>query len=180
MLCRITETFLASATRALPAPDRLAIACAQSFKLEALFNRVRTTPAASYIKVRASVRQSTRERIAALRYPYTAIDLTRLILSRRETKVRAYGSWSNKARWILNRADIYECGQHTDAGHTHEQPAREVRPHQRADRLVESDNLLTQLPPSDEHRPDNERDVGTIEKQCFNFSIKRQSPHRAW
>jgi hypothetical protein len=34
--------------RALPAPDRLAIACAQSFKLEALFNRVRTTPAASY------------------------------------------------------------------------------------------------------------------------------------
>jgi hypothetical protein len=31
MLCRITESFLASATRALPAPDRLAIACAQSF-----------------------------------------------------------------------------------------------------------------------------------------------------
>ena len=55
MLCRITESFLANATRALPAPDRLAIACAQSFKLEALFNRVRTTPAASYIKVRASV-----------------------------------------------------------------------------------------------------------------------------
>jgi hypothetical protein len=40
MLCRITESFLASATRALPLPDRLAIACAQSFKLEALFNRV--------------------------------------------------------------------------------------------------------------------------------------------
>src|ERR1700741_3934891 len=55
MLCRITESFLASATRALPLPDRLAIACAQSFKLEALFNRVRTTPAAWYIKVRESV-----------------------------------------------------------------------------------------------------------------------------
>ena len=36
------------------------------------------------------VHQSTRERIAALRYPFTAIDLT--LLSRRETKVRAYGS----------------------------------------------------------------------------------------
>ena len=35
MLCRITESFLANATRALPAPDRLAIACAQSFKREA-------------------------------------------------------------------------------------------------------------------------------------------------
>jgi hypothetical protein len=55
ILCMITESFLASAARALPAPDRLAIACAQSFKLEALFNRVRTTLAASYIKVRASV-----------------------------------------------------------------------------------------------------------------------------
>ena len=42
-LCRITESFLASATRALPFPDRLAIARAQSFKLEALFNRVRIT-----------------------------------------------------------------------------------------------------------------------------------------
>jgi hypothetical protein len=51
----MTESFLASATRALPGPDRLAIACAQSFKLETFFSRVRTTPAASYIKVRASV-----------------------------------------------------------------------------------------------------------------------------
>jgi hypothetical protein len=34
-LCKITESFLASATRALPLPDRLAIARAQSFKLEA-------------------------------------------------------------------------------------------------------------------------------------------------
>ena len=54
-LCRITESFLASATRALPLPDRLAMACAQSFKLEALLSRVRITTAASYNRVRASV-----------------------------------------------------------------------------------------------------------------------------
>jgi hypothetical protein len=36
------------------------------------------------------------------------------------------------------------------------------------------------LPPSNEHGPDNERNVGTIEKQGFNFPIKWQSPHRAW
>src|ERR1700730_15491715 len=54
-LCRITESFLASATRALPFPDRLAIARAQSFKLEALWIRARITTAASYNKVRASV-----------------------------------------------------------------------------------------------------------------------------
>jgi hypothetical protein len=54
-LCKITESFLASATRALPAPDRLAIACAQSFKLVALLTRARITTAASYTRVRASV-----------------------------------------------------------------------------------------------------------------------------
>jgi hypothetical protein len=32
MLCRITASFLASATRALPGPDRFAIACVQSFE----------------------------------------------------------------------------------------------------------------------------------------------------
>jgi hypothetical protein len=36
------------------------------------------------------------------------------------------------------------------------------------------------LPPGDEHGPDNERDVRTIEQQCFNFPIEWQSPHRAW
>jgi len=40
--------------------------------------------------------------------------------------------------------------------------------------------LLAQLPPSDEHGPDSERDVGTIEQQSFNFPIEGQSPHRAW
>ena len=54
-LCKITESFLASATRALPLPDRLAMACLQSFKLEALLSRVRITTAASYNRVRASV-----------------------------------------------------------------------------------------------------------------------------
>ena len=54
-LCKITESFLASATRALPLPDRLAIARAQSFKREALLTRDRITTAASYNRVRASV-----------------------------------------------------------------------------------------------------------------------------
>jgi hypothetical protein len=54
-LCRITESFLAAATRALPLPDRLAMACPQSFKLEAFLSRVRITTAASYNRVRASV-----------------------------------------------------------------------------------------------------------------------------
>jgi hypothetical protein len=35
MLCRITQSFLASATRALPIPDRFAMACAQSFSPDA-------------------------------------------------------------------------------------------------------------------------------------------------
>ena len=54
-LCKITESFLATATRALPLPDRLAMACPQSFKLEAFLSRVRITTAASYNRVRASV-----------------------------------------------------------------------------------------------------------------------------
>src|SRR6516225_9392222 len=108
MLCRITESFLASATRALPLPDRLAIACAQSFKLEALFNRVRTTPAASYIKVRASI--SPHFDILPLRSTSTG-----MILSRRETEVRDT-RMSNRIRGIsvcrqflhLGRANGYE------------------------------------------------------------------------
>src|ERR1700730_12045792 len=44
-----------SATRVLPLPDRLTMACPQSFKLEAFLSRVRITTAASYNKVRASV-----------------------------------------------------------------------------------------------------------------------------
>ena len=55
MLCRIVQSFLASATRALPIPDRLAIAWAQSFRPEAFFTRDKITTAASYIRVRASV-----------------------------------------------------------------------------------------------------------------------------
>ena len=55
MLWRITESFLASATRAFPGPDRFAMACAQSFKGEARFTRVKITTAASYNNVRASV-----------------------------------------------------------------------------------------------------------------------------
>src|SRR5689334_16770138 len=55
MLCKITASFRASATRALPAPDRLAIACAQSFRPEARLIRFISTTAASYMSVRASV-----------------------------------------------------------------------------------------------------------------------------
>jgi hypothetical protein len=55
MLCRITQSFRASATRALPIPHRFAIAVAQSFNLEAFLTRDKITTAASYIKARASV-----------------------------------------------------------------------------------------------------------------------------
>ena len=55
MLCKIVQSFLASATRALPIPDRLAIAWAQSFNAEAFLTRDKITTAASYIRVRASV-----------------------------------------------------------------------------------------------------------------------------
>jgi hypothetical protein len=55
MLCRITASFRASATRALPTPDRLVIAWAQSFGPKARLTRVINTTAASYISVRASV-----------------------------------------------------------------------------------------------------------------------------
>src|SRR5271170_2795097 len=53
--CMMTESFRANAMRALPAPDRLAIASAQSFRPQARFTRVISTTAASYISVRASV-----------------------------------------------------------------------------------------------------------------------------
>jgi hypothetical protein len=59
-----TRNFLASATRALPLPDNDS----------------------------GILQQSTSERIAAPRYSATAIDLARLILSRREPEVRAYRS----------------------------------------------------------------------------------------
>jgi hypothetical protein len=107
------------------------------------------------------------------------IDLARLILSRRKPGVRAYGSGSAKTRWILNCADIRECGQHADARHAHEKPAGGVRLHQCADRLVESNDLLAQLPPGSEHGPNNQRDVGTVEQQHFNLPIEGQSPYRA-
>ena len=47
MLCRTTDSFRASATRALPGPDRLAIACAQSFNPDTRLIRPRITTAAS-------------------------------------------------------------------------------------------------------------------------------------
>ncbi len=52
-LCRITDSFRASATRALPGPARSAIARAQSFRCSARFTRWRITMAASYMSVRA-------------------------------------------------------------------------------------------------------------------------------
>src|SRR5262245_42063092 len=54
-LCKITESFLARATRALPFPDRLAIARPHSFRLEDFLTGARITTAASYNRVRASV-----------------------------------------------------------------------------------------------------------------------------
>jgi len=45
--------------------------------------------------------------------------------------------------------------------------------------LSKSNDLLPQLPPGNEHRPDNQRDFGTVEQQSFNLPIEGQSPHRA-
>jgi hypothetical protein len=56
------------------------------------------------------------------------------------------------------------------------QPARGVRLHQCADRLVESNDLLPQLPPGNEHRPDNQRDLETVEQQSFIRSCQSRSP----
>jgi hypothetical protein len=39
--------------------------------------------------------------------------------------------------------------------------------------------LLAQLPPGNEHRPDNQRDVRTVKQQSFNLPIEGQSPDRA-
>ena len=90
--------------------------------------------------------------------------------------MRPYGSQPAEARWILNCADIRERGQNADARHAHKQPARVVRPHQHTDCL--SSDLLAQLPPGQEHGPDNQRDIGTVEQQSFNLPIEGQSPHR--
>jgi hypothetical protein len=46
-------------------------------------------------------------------------------------------------------------------------------------RFVENSNLLAHLPPGNEHRPDNQGDVGTVKYQSLNLPIERQSPHRA-
>jgi hypothetical protein len=54
MLCKIVQSFLASATRALPIPDRFAIACAQSFRPEAFFTRDKITTAAFADRRRSS------------------------------------------------------------------------------------------------------------------------------
>lgn len=53
ILWSMTVSLRANATRALPGPDRRAIASAQVFKLQGRVNRVRMTTAASYISVRA-------------------------------------------------------------------------------------------------------------------------------
>src|ERR1700740_389819 len=55
MLCKMTDNFRANAMRALPGPDRFAMASAQSFRPDARFTRVISTTAASYINVLASV-----------------------------------------------------------------------------------------------------------------------------
>jgi cytochrome d ubiquinol oxidase subunit II len=52
---------------------------------------------------------------------------------------------------------------------------RSVKPEQQS----ESNDLLPKLPPGNEHRPDNQRDVGTVEQQSFNLPIEGQSRHRA-
>jgi hypothetical protein len=49
----MTASLRANATRALPGPDFLAIASAQSFSGEGRLTRVKITTAASYISVRA-------------------------------------------------------------------------------------------------------------------------------
>jgi len=83
MLCRITDSLRANATRALPGPDRFAITCAQSFRLEARLTRVRITTAASYSSVRASVSPHL-DILAA------AVHLARLVLPGRQSHVRAH------------------------------------------------------------------------------------------
>jgi hypothetical protein len=40
-------------------------------------------------------------------------------------------------------------------------------------------NLLAHLPPGNEHGPDNQRDVGTVEQQSFNPSVEWHSSHPA-
>ncbi len=108
MQCKITASFLASATRALPVPDRLAIARAQLLKLDAFFILDRITPAASYSNVRVS-----RHRISISdRYD----PFLRLILSRRKPQVRADRSRFGKSGRIFYRADICKGRQYADAG----------------------------------------------------------------
>ena len=109
------------------------------------------------------IQQSASERVAAPRYLATAIDFARLILSRREPARLRIAT----GRSALDRADIRECGQNADARYAHEQPARVVRPHQHTDCFVESSDLLAQLPPGQEHGPDNQRDIGTVEQQSY-------------
>ena len=82
MLCRITDSFLARATRALPMPDRLAIASAQSFRPEVRLTRVRMHDS-------RLIHQRAGERVATPRDPAAAVDLARLILLGRQPHVRA-------------------------------------------------------------------------------------------
>jgi hypothetical protein len=44
---------------------------------------------------------------------------------------------------------------------------------------LSQDDLLPQLLPGNEHGPDNQRAIGTVEQRSFNLPIEWQSPHRA-
>ena len=55
---------------------------------------------------------------------------------------------------------------------------RTIRLHQYPDCLIESRNLLLQLPPSDEHGADNRRDIGAVFQTNFDLPIKSQASLR--
>jgi hypothetical protein len=51
-----------------------------------------------------------------------------------------------------------------------------VTTEQHTDCFGESSDLLAQLPPGQEHGPDNRRDIGTVEQQSFNLPIEGAIP----
>jgi hypothetical protein len=116
MLWRIAQSFLASATCALPIPERLAIAWAQSFNPEAFLTRERMTTAASYIRVRANVsphrdirplRSTSPDLILRWRQPYVCTDRPR----------------SGEAGWIFDRIHIDQHGDDPDTGYAQQESA---------------------------------------------------------
>jgi hypothetical protein len=78
----MTASFLASATRALPMPDRLAIASARSFNSETFLTR--------HGHEGSLIHQSARKRVIAPRYVSATIDLPGMISSGREPAMDAY------------------------------------------------------------------------------------------